>query len=241
MFVVVKRATILVAILVVAVMVLLSLGTVWQQRAEAQPLCIAIDAGHGGYDGGVTGLTYGVKESDVNLSVALYLATYLRNAGYRTVLTRTRDQSPVEATVSGKDRAVGAKKVRDMDLRLQTVRQSSCAVLVSVHCNFYPSSYRRGIQVFYHKSSDEQLAQCLQAVCNQTLNRQEIGRDFSPLWGDYYLLAKAPCPSAIVECGFLSNAQDEALLCDANYRMTLAYRLCQAIEDYLHASDHLSA
>lgn len=190
-------------------------------KGEAQAVTVAIDPGHGGYDGGVTGLELHLRESDVNLSVAKYLATYLRGKGYRVVMTRSSDRSPVET---------GSVKRRDMDMRLSTIAAAKADVAVSIHCNFYPSKYRRGIQVFYDKESDLPLAEALQNHLNVTQNLPTVGRQFAPLWGDYYLLAHAPCPAAIVECGFLSNAQDETLLADENYRMTLAYQIFVAID-----------
>ena len=194
---------------------------------QAQPIVVAIDAGHGGYDGGVTGLERGIKESDVNLSVATYLNAYLQGAGYKTVMTRTSDRAPVET---------GSLKRRDMDMRLAAIRGGGADIVVSIHCNFYPSAYRRGIQVFYDKANDLPLAEALQTHLNETQNLPTVGRQFAPLWGDYYLLKNAPCPAAIVECGFLSNREDEGLLSDANYRMTLAYQIFVAIDEVYGAS-----
>ncbi|MBQ4443453.1 MAG: N-acetylmuramoyl-L-alanine amidase [Clostridia bacterium] len=188
---------------------------------QAQAVVVAIDAGHGGYDGGVTGLRLHLKESDVNLSVAKYLEAYLRGAGYKTVMTRRTDRAPVEA---------GSLKRRDMDMRLNAIEGAKADLAVSVHCNFYPSEYRRGIQVFYDKKEDMPLAEAIQSHLNRTQNLPNVGRQFEPLWGDYYLLKNAPCPAAIVECGFLSNREDEALLADENYRMTLAYQIYLAID-----------
>ena len=195
---------------------------------EAESVTVAIDPGHGGYDGGVTGLRLRLKESDVNLSVAKYLATYLKNNGYKVVLTRSGDRSPVEA---------GSMKRRDMDLRLAAIEGAKADIAVSIHCNFYPSKYRRGIQVFYDKESDLTLAETIQNHLNETQNLPNVGRQFAPLWGDYYLLKNAPCPAAIVECGFLSNAEDEALLADENYRMTLAYQIYLAIDSMYPKED----
>ena len=236
MFAVVRIASIRILAIVLAVLVLaVPLGVVAQQYARANPICIGIDPGHGGYDGGVTGLKTGVKECDVNLSVAGYLATYLRGAGYRVVQTRTKDVAPVEVGSILADDSVqtGARKVRDMNLRLATLRNAACDLAISIHCNFYPSGYRRGIQVFYGKDADLPLAQCLQNDLNATLNMPQIGREYQPLWGDLYLPANAHCPTAIVECGFLSNAEDEALLVQDSYRMILAYQLFCAIQSYL--------
>ena len=126
----------LVAMIVTAVI----LGGVPVDTGEAGAITVAIDAGHGGYDGGVTGLTRHIKESDVNLSIAHYLDAYLSGKGYKTVLTRSSDRAPVET---------GSLKRRDMDMRLTTIKNANADIAISIHCNFYPSKYRRGIQVFY--------------------------------------------------------------------------------------------
>jgi N-acetylmuramoyl-L-alanine amidase len=202
-----------------------------QSTGQAQAVTIAIDAGHGGYDGGVTGLTTHIKESDVNLSIALYLAAYLKAKGYRVVLTRDKDRSPVET---------GSLKRQDMDMRLATIESANADIAVSLHCNFYPSVYRRGIQVFYDKAADLPLAEALQNHLNKTQNLPDVGRQFAPLWGDYYLLKKASCPAAIIECGFLSNPEDECLLKDADYRMTLAYQIYVAIDGIYAGADQVA-
>lgn len=213
-----------IAVLTVALLTALTvtLACALPAAASAHAVVVAVDPGHGGYDGGVTGLRTHVRECDVNLSIALYLAAYLRGEGYRVVLTRKADRAPVEA---------GSLKRKDMDMRLTTIRQASADIAVSIHCNFYPSAYRRGIQVFYNKEADLPLATTLQNHLNDTQNTPTLGRTFAPLWGDYYILNKAPCPAAIVECGFLSNPEDEALLADEGYRMTLAYQIFCAIDD----------
>jgi len=217
-------AAIMVLVLAAGAIILFNLP---QSNAAATPITIAIDPGHGGYDGGVSGLQTGAKESDINLSIALYARAYLQNVGYKVVLTRDRDRAPVEA---------GSVKRRDMYMRLAVINGAAADLAVSIHCNFYPSRYRRGIQVFYNKDADMPLAATMQSHLNDALNQSHIGRGFSPLWGDYYLLAQVPCPAVIVECGFLSNAEDEALLTDENYRMTLAYEICRAIEKTVAAT-----
>ena len=233
MFVVCHRKRLLVLALCLVAAVALPLAAWGARGAMASPLCIGIDPGHGGYDAGVKGLQTGVRECDINLSIATYLGVYLRGAGYRVVYTRTTDRSPVESLPTATDSiATGARKLRDMRLRLSAWQSGDVALGVSLHCNFYPSHYRRGLQVFYGKDADLALATALQQGLNNSLNRPRIGRDLQPLWGDYYLPANAVCPTAIVECGFLSNAEDEALLCDDTYRMTVAYQLCCAIRAF---------
>lgn len=231
MFVLLNKKQLLVAVILLVAVVSSVLLAVYVPTAitSAQQPCIVIDAGHGGYDHGVSGLDSGVRESDVNLSIATYLARYLQGRGYRVVMTRTKDVALVEAT---------SLKRADMDKRLELIAESNAQLVISLHCNFYPSRYRRGIQVFYGKGDDQVLAATLQDHLNNTLNLPTLDRQFSSLWGDYYLLNHAPCPSVIVECGFLSNSQDEALLCTENYRMLVAYQLFCGLQTYWQLPDN---
>ena len=97
-------------------------------------------------------------------------------------------------------------------------------MVISVHQNFYSDTSRRGAQVFFNKESQsgKQLAVCIQ----QSLNSMEgAAEKNSPLIGDYYMLECTDSPSVIVECGFLSNESDEALLSDEEYRTQIAYAI----------------
>ncbi|MBO4515532.1 MAG: N-acetylmuramoyl-L-alanine amidase, partial [Lachnospiraceae bacterium] len=64
-------------------------------RGWAVPPCIVIDPGHGGYDPGKIGAG-GLKEKDVNLSIAKLLRENLEAAGVRVILTREDDVSLCE-------------------------------------------------------------------------------------------------------------------------------------------------
>lgn len=183
---------------------------------------IVLDAGHGGYDGGVVGLSSGVKESAINLEIVKLVKGYLESDGYKVVLTRSKDE------------ALGDTKQEDMKKRIEIIKASACSLLVSVHVNFYPSKYRRGIQTFFNKSIDEDFAKSLQATLNSALNVPTLNRNFASLWGDYYILANAPCPATIIETGFVSNSEDEAQLLSAEYRMILAYHIFCGIRNYLN-------
>ena len=185
---------------------------------------IVLDAGHGGYDGGVSGLTSKVKESTINLELVKLLKGYLESDGYKVVLTRTKDE------------ALGDTKRSDMKKRIEIINKSHCALLVSIHVNFYPSKYRRGIQTFFNKKEDEMLAKSLQESLNVSLNKPTLDRNFSALWGDYYILANAKVPATIIETGFLSNPEDEELLLTPSYRMILAYQIFVGIRNYLQES-----
>lgn len=182
---------------------------------------IVLDAGHGGYDGGVSGITTGVRESDINYEIVKLIKGYLEAEGFSVVLTRKNDI------------ALGNSKREDMKKRVEKINSSNALLFVSIHSNFYSSSYRRGIQAFFNKEIDQELAEVIQERINKSLNLDTIKRNLSPLFGDYYILANSDIPSVLVECGFLSNVEDEKLLLDQGYRMKLAYTIFLGIKDYL--------
>ena len=219
MFVVFKKTYVVFTVILCVAAITLPIVTALAFSAAEKPV-IAIDAGHGGYDGGVTGVNSGVSEATVNLAVATLLKGYFESDGYRVVMTRTKDQALTSSS----------KKQEDMKARISLINRASPQLLLSLHVNYYPSSSRRGIQVFYTKNMDKALAECLQSHLNSTLNYPTLSRSFAPLAADYYILANANCPAALIECGFFSNPDDEALLLDENYRMLLAYEIFCAVK-----------
>lgn len=187
---------------------------------------IVIDPGHGGADGGVSGKNSGVTEAEINLEISLLLEKNLTDRGYNVVKTRTADGTVAKA---------GSEKLLDMEKRKETILKAAPDLVVSVHCNKFPSPSRRGAQVFYNKFSNEgqRLATTIQNKLN-LLNLDKVGRAFSSLSGDYYILNCSEYPSAIVECGFLSNAEDEALLLNADYRLQLVESIADGITEFLY-------
>lgn len=196
-------------------------------RAAASPsdrFTVVIDAGHGGIDGGVLGITTGVKESELNLDIARKLKTKFDKSGAKTVMTRK-----TEAGLYG-IYSKGFKR-RDMQKRKQITLNAKADVFVSIHLNYYSSPLRRGAQVFY-KIDDEKsksLADIVQAELN---GGNECERDYTALAGDYYVLNEADCAAILCECGFLSNAEDEKLLLTDEYRTEIAEKIFNGIEKY---------
>ena len=177
---------------------------------------IVIDAGHGGVDGGVQGIKTGVKESDLNLSIAKKLQDAFLDLGFEVVLTR-----PTKDGLYG----VASKgfKKRDMQKRKEIVEGAKPALLLSVHQNFYPSRTPRGAQVFYNAESEQgkALAISLQEKLNALYLSQKV-RARNAHSADYFMLNCTSAPSVIVECGFLSNEKDEKLLVDEGWQKRLA-------------------
>lgn len=186
---------------------------------------VVLDAGHGGIDGGVTGIKTGVRESELNLKIVKSVERYLCDAGIKVVLTRKTDAGLYGVATKNLKR-------RDMEKRRDIIAGAKPAIVVSVHLNKFSSSERRGAQMFY-KPGDEKgklLATCLQNSFNDD---NGAARDYSPLTGDYYILNCTAYPSVIAECGFLSNPEEEALLMTEEYRDRVAYNIFKGIINYL--------
>ena len=173
-----------------------------------------LDAGHGGEDGGAISCT-GAKESDINLQITLRLNDVFHLLGRETWLIRETD---VSVYTSGN--TIAAKKVSDLKHRVSIVNETADAVLVSIHQNTFPESKYYGPQVFYNgKGSSKTLAKKLQVSLNASLSPQSK-RQSKPGEG-IYLLEKIDAPGILVECGFLSNEREEALLRDREYQKKL--------------------
>lgn len=192
--------------------------------ASAHERIIVIDAGHGGVDAGVSGVNTSVKESDINLYIARDLKNYLSEAGFGVVMTRSTNGGLYGMPTSG-------FKMRDMKKRKEIIENSAADMVISIHQNSCPIPSRRGGQTFFNPDSQsgKELAVCIQTQLNAL---DETIKSRSALAGDYYMLKCTDNPSVIVECGFLTNADDEALLCSADYRKTVAYAIFKGVVSY---------
>lgn len=198
------------------------------KKAQSAPPCIIIDAGHGGNDPGKVGVN-GALEKDINLALALKLKPILENKGYEVILTRDSDMALADENSSN-------KKQEDLSNRIQIMEDANPIFTISLHQNSYSDASVSGPQVFYYSNSDagKQLAQSVQSSLNDTLEvaspRQIKAND------DYYLLKKSPTPTIIVECGFLSNPTEAALLVDNMYQDKLVRAIYLGLCDYLETN-----
>ena len=178
--------------------------------AETRRFTVVLDAGHGGVDGGVQGINTGTKESDINLAITRLLKDSLEEAGLNVVLTRKTEAGLYGAATAG-------YKKRDMQKRAEIIKKNTPALVISVHQNFFSLHTRRGAQVFYRASSEKgKTLACL--IQSQFNAMPECVKQSEALAGDYFMLNCSEFPSVIVECGFLSNPQDEALLVTQAYQ-----------------------
>lgn len=189
---------------------------------------VVIDPGHGGVDPGVTGGESGVKESELNLYLSNCLSKRFNADGKVAVLTRTADNGLYGAPTEG-------FKARDLKKRVEIAKKAEADIFISIHMNKYSDRKRRGAQVFYSPAS-EKSKMMAQSIQDQLNGLSESSRQCSPLAGDYYVLNNAPCPAVIVECGFLSNPEDEKLLLTEEYREKLAHGIFYGVLNFLNES-----
>ena len=197
--------------------------------AEQQTMRIVLDAGHGGIDGGVVGKKTGSKESDLNLSIAYKCKAVLDDMGFETFLTRKTEAGLYDTATRG-------FKKRDMQNRKTLIEKVNPSLVISIHQNFYPSQKTRGAQVFYLKNHEggKLLATGLQKRLNE-LYASDGARGRVQAAGEFFMLKCAPCPSVIVECGFLSNADDERLLTSETWQKRLAETIGSGVLSYFSA------
>lgn len=176
---------------------------------------VVIDAGHGGMDPGKVGVS-GALEKEINLAVAKELKELLEQNDITVVMTRTEDSGLYSET----DRN---KKSADMRERIRLLTEASPILAVSIHQNSFTDSRSSGAQVFYYEGSQEgkRGAELIQETMKEELadGNHRVAKSNT----SYYLLKKSPCPLVIVECGFLSNPQEESLLMTAEYQRKVAW------------------
>jgi N-acetylmuramoyl-L-alanine amidase len=175
---------------------------------------VVIDPGHGGVDGGATSCT-GVLESKINLDIALRLNDMLHLFGVDTVMVRDTDRS-----VYTQGDTIAQKKVSDLRERVRVINETSNAFLISIHQNTYPEGKYWGLQVFYPGTDgSKDFAEKLQTQFKESLmpeNNRKIKRA-----NGIYLMEHINCPGVLIECGFLSNPREEALLRSEAYQKNL--------------------
>ena len=188
--------------------------------------CIVLDAGHGGEDGGATSCT-GVLESGINLEITLRLRDLLHLLGRETRMIRVSDIS-----VYTKGESIAQKKMSDLKERVRIVNSTPRAVLVSIHQNNFTDSRYSGAQVFYASTQgSEQLAKELQSTLISSLNKGSNRK--SKQCDGVYLMEHISCPGVLVECGFLSNPQEEARLRSLDYQRKLCCVIAATVSGFL--------
>lgn len=188
--------------------------------------CVVIDAGHGGADPGKVGIN-GSLEKDINLEIAEKLKKFLEAEDVEVIMTRTDGNGLYDENASN-------KKVQDMKRRIAIIEEAQPEIVVSIHQNSYHEEYVHGAQVFYYTGSAtgkklaELIQECFVAGVDPE-NKREVKANDS-----YYLLKKTSRPIVIVECGFLSNREEEEKLNSEIYQEKAAWAVHMGVMRYLN-------
>lgn len=195
-----------------------SIGSVPTPEPTPKPITVLLDAGHGGFDPGTSGTISKVNESDINLVIVNDIAALLKAEGYNVLFTRTDKE------------ALGPGKEDDMTVRDGIIQSSDADIFVSIHQNAYEEARVCGPEVYYHPS--KQMAKSLAECVEQRLSQVE---GIAPSRGvkEYgHRLTKFLDYSILVECGYLTNPDEESKLISDEYQKRLAEAIVGGINDF---------
>ena len=182
---------------------------------------VLIDPGHGGIDVGTVGID-GSLEKNINLSISLDLYDYLMVSGINTVLTRDGDYEVYKA---------GEKRTKsDLYNRMDFINSIPDSILISIHQNHFENEAEWGTQVWF--SPNDEISPTLADKILRSVKKNiqpENKRENKVSDNSYYILYKAQKPSVMVECGFVSNKNENNKLQDKEYQKDMAYSILAGI------------
>lgn len=172
---------------------------------------VVIDPGHGGRDPGAT--ADGINEKDLNLRIAARLYILLKNLGFKVKMTRSDD------------------RYLSLEDRVKIANDVNADIFISIHCNAASSYKANGIESLYYPGSDKGkiLAKEIQNTIIDKLNRTDRGIKTRP---DLFVLKYTSMPTVLVECGFITNAEERKLITADRYRNDIAAAIFYGVGEY---------
>lgn len=190
---------------------------------------IVLDAGHGVPDEGAQS-SNGTTEAESNLKIALKVQNLLEQSGSTVILTRSDENAIYDLD----SKTLKQKKISDIHNRVKIGNESSADIFVSIHLNKIPQSQYWGWQTFYKNGSQDgkKLAQSIQNSLNNSIDKEN--NRVSKTIDNIYIIKHVEIPTTIVECGFLSNPEEEKQLLDDDYQNRLAWGIYNGIINYFY-------
>ena len=206
-----------------------SFSTVQTVALPVSNKTIVIDAGHGVPDEGAQS-SNGTTEAETNLKIALKLQNLLEQSGSTVILTRSDENAIYDID----SKTLKQKKISDIHNRVKIGNESSADIFVSIHLNKIPQEQYWGWQCFYKEGNEQsqKLAKTLQANLNEAIQKEN--KRVAMKLENVYIIKHVEIPISIVECGFLSNQEEEKLLLDDTYQNRLAWGIYNGIIDYFY-------
>lgn len=172
----------------------------------------------------------GISEAKINLNIALKLQTLLEQSGATVILTRSDENAIYDID----SKTLKEKKISDLKNRVKIGNESSADIFVSIHLNKIPQSQYDGWQTFY-KSGNEQgkkLSESIQVSLNESIEKEN--KRVAKTIDNVYIVKHVEIPTTIVECGFLSNPEEEKKLLEDDYQNRLAWGIYNGIINYFY-------
>lgn len=184
-------------------------------------------ASHGMPDGGAVGAR-GTIEQEINLAVTQKISEVLRAKNINVILTRTDENG----LWTNKSKTIREKKVEDMNNRLKIIKKSDADLFITIHMNTHTNNAASGLRIFYSEKFAEikPLAENIQYRMSDITGA--VAGSIKTADKSLFLLKNSPIPSILIECGFISNPEEEEKLSNDEYRSRLAWAVADAIEKY---------
>ena len=197
------------------------------QTFSSSDIKVVLDAGHGEPDGGAVGVS-GVVEKDINLAIVQKLQEVLESKGFEVILTRSGDSGLQDENAE----TIRKMKVSDMNKRLDIMKNSHADIFVSIHMNSFGDQKVSGLHIFYDKNHPEieRLAKSIQNKMSEVTGAEMHAVKTAD--ERLFLMKNPPMPAILVECGFLSNPDEEKKLASDEYQSKIAWAIASAIENY---------
>ena len=215
----------LLAVAAVFVKIIVSNGGLKPVLNQNSRSTLVLDAGHGGIDGGAISDS-GLKESDINLQIALKTEALVRFLGIDTVMTRETD------TDNSDNKAYSEHD--NLVQRAKLANSTENAVLISIHQNKFPSAVVSGAEVMYSDNDDSKALGLITQDNLVTLLDSSNRRVARPAPKELLLTSSVECPTILVECGFMSNPQEVQKLASNDYQLKLAAILAGSYIQFLN-------
>lgn len=174
--------------------------------------------------------TNGITEAQTNLKITLKLQNLLEQSGCKVILTRSDDN----AIYNLDSKTLREKKISDIKNRVKIGNESSADIFVSVHLNKIPQSQYYGWQCFYNTKNEnsKKLAEGIQQGLNESIQKEN--KRIAAKLNTVYIMKNVEIPISIVECGFLSNPEEEKKLLEDSYQDRLAWGIYNGINKYFY-------
>lgn len=186
-----------------------------------------MNAPHGEPDGGAVG-TNGTLEKDINLAIVEKLQEILEGKGVEIILTREGDSGLQDEGAE----TIRKMKISDMNKRREIIKNSGADLFLSIHMNSFSDSRVKGLHIFYDKNHPEiedtakAIQESIAKVTGAEMHAVKTADE------SLFLMKNPPIPEILIECGFLSNPEEEKKLCDEKYQSKIAWAIASAVENY---------